>query len=239
MSDCSITSLQGYSAEIVSIFALTFGIISVIACLYVIFGTSILHGLPVLNKSSSMLFLLTISDLFLALFVILSSFTKDNCSKADQCSFIAFGSQFFSLSSFLWTVAITNSSMISVKKVFQTSAHDLLALSSATGRSSNRNKEIGLSMRFYHFLCWGLPIISLLIMIGTNAFGFIPVGHTCWLTTIHQVNSNSLLPLSVAIILYWIPLLFILFYNIYVFRFLLNTLKTIPFAKPLISRFTR
>ncbi|EFA79115.1 cAMP receptor-like protein [Heterostelium album PN500] len=65
--------------------------------------------------------------------------------------------------------------------------------------------HIGYLLKYFHGICWGIPLISTLISLIAHAFG--PVGSWCF---IHD-------PTSVFRLLYYLPLVVVFFVNLCVF----------------------
>lgn len=186
------------------------------------------------EASKSMSLFLTLSDLFLSIFTLFDALLIKECDTSKICSFIAVGTQFFTFSSFFWTAAISNFSVVSVVNLFETEASTLgQERRGPMSLKTRRQRSSGIPIYAYHIICWGASMISVLLMLASASVGYISSTHSCWITT------ESNLPFWASILLFIVPLLFVEIYNISVFRFLAKTLRSMPFSESLMNRFTR
>lgn len=220
---------------ILSCVCYAWGISSGLACVSILWSWFRMDNLPALNDSSWMIIFLTISDLCLGMNSIIEGLHYGSSYPDGLCIFTACLAQFFGLSSFLWSAAISHRSYKQVTEIFLSFSHTHML--TQQGRPDDTLDSHTWSMLRYHLLCWGLPLVSTIIMLATQSAG--PTGsHFCWIVTDFEDN-ESILPLSVAVLLYLIPLVAIEMYQLVMFRFLSRTLKQIPGSGALLRKFTR
>ena len=233
MAECAEKYSSPYQEDLLSTICWGWGGASCLACLSVLLGWLRMpaHTRPKLNDASSMILFLTASDLCLGLNTLLEGSTAAMCSPG-LCIFKACVAQFFGLSSFLWSAAISHSSYKQVAQIFLTFSQVHVR---STGGSAEQSSSW--TMMQYHALCWGLPFCSTVFMLATLSAG--PSGsHFCWIATDREDNA-SVLPLYLAIVLYLLPLALVEVYHLIVFRFLAKTLGQIPTSGILLKKFTR
>lgn len=233
MAECAEKYSGPYQEDLLSTICWAWGGASCLACLSVLLGWLRMpsHTRPTLNDASSMILFLTASDLCLGLDTLLEGSTSAVCSPG-LCIFKACVAQFFGLSSFLWSAAISHSSYKQVAQIFLTFSQVHVR---STGGSAEQSSSW--TMMQYHALCWGLPFFSTVFMLATLSAG--PSGsHFCWIATDREDNA-SVLPLYLAIVLYLLPLALVEVYHLVVFRFLAKTLGQIPTSGILLKKFTR
>jgi len=269
MSSPCLGTYSPFQENILSYLQWSLGSTSVLSCLSIFFGFLRMPNRPSFRDPSSMILWLTLSDLCLGVVTIAEGSSSPACSSTEAynwCIFKACLSEFFGLSTFLWSGAMSHSSYVQVSQIFNTwgtfSSTRTTSISSrewgsGTGGAGLGDDDSGEEARccqaifsncsirsisknqmlLYHIVCWGLPLTSTLFMLGTSSAG--PSGsHLCWVATDKEYN-DSILPLWIAILLYLLPLFLIECYNIYVFRFLAKTLRQIPSANSLLNRLTR
>jgi hypothetical protein len=228
------------------------GIISSLACIYIFIykiyikfkdrNNLLSNDQQSNDKSSSMILFLTISDFLLALLMITEGMipliNKQSHLPEDDCVINSSLLTFFCTSSFLWTAAMSHSSYTSVSQLFNNWANptDNLNSSVAARRKRNsihvnvKNQQIGIMLK-YHLLCWGVPLVLMLIQLFTS----ISPDEESYSCNIVMTN----LPSWFALCIYIIPLFITEMYNISVFRFLAKTLRQIPLGNDLLNKFTR
>lgn len=192
-----------------------FGFISICAIFYVGYSFMTMKNRPKLLDTQSMIIYLSFSDFFLSFDFFLeglwSILFHNKICHHNLCWFMASLSQFFSLSSFLWTACMSHTSYTTVRNIFSMALHS----------QSNQNPMIR-----YHLICWGLPALSVLFTAAVSS------PKECG-----QVSDKS----WVNVLLYLLPLIVLEAYNIHVFRFLARTLRQMPLAEgdAVFSRFKR
>lgn len=153
------------------------------------------------------------------------------------CQLQAIVSQFFSLSSFLWTAAISHASYATVKNMFTNSG------SGAIDRNGIQSTEAlqQVIMMKYHFICWGLPFLSVVAMVMFGKVGEVEgLGNSsCWLVIPQYSETESTLSFWIVALALLFPLVIVEMYNTFVLRSFANMLNSIPFSRPLLSRFRR
>ena len=216
---------------------LVLGCTSILGCMAVFWGFARTERKPdPLKDPSSIMLFLTVSDVMLAVVSVLDG-SNAGCSSNALCVFKAVVSHYFGFASFFWAAAMSHSSYVAVSQLFlpQTADHGKL-------------------MKTYHGLCWGIPAGTTVLMLLTSTVA--PTGYWCAL----QVNGSSTaaaaattslggtgaaalnateFQLAVAVLVYFLPLLLVEFFNLYVFRFLANTLRNLPRSNEMMLRFTR
>ncbi len=215
---------------------LVLGCTSILGCMAVFWGFARTARKPdPLDPSSIMLFL-SVSDVMLAVVSVLDG-SNAGCSSNALCIFKAVVSHYFGFASFLWTAALSHSSYVAVSQLFlpQTADHGKL-------------------MKRYHGMCWGVPAGTTVLMLLTSTLA--PTGYACALqvtgttATAAAAATTSLgsagatlnateFQIAVAVLVYFLPLLLVEFFNLYVFRFLANTLRNLPRSNEMMLRFTR
>jgi len=243
---CSTTYQNTYQESILSSLCLAWGIASTLACVSILWSWFRVSSRPKLNDASSMIVFLAISDLCLGLNTVLEGSTRGSnyvdagdgsCRVVGLCVFKACVAEFFGLSSFLWSAAMSHSSYNQVAQIFLTFSSSHLLTQHQQSRAGDALDSNTWTMLRYHMLCWGLPFLSTLFMLATQSAG--PSGsHFCWIATDLDDN-DSVLPLSAAIVLYLLPLVIVEIYHLVVFRFLAKTLGQIPTSGLLLRKFTR
>jgi hypothetical protein len=88
-------------------------------------------------------------------------------------------------------------------------------------------------MLLYHCICWGIPLLSVIIMIASSSVG--KAGYSCFIVS-PPISSSFF---WLGMFFYILPLFVIEIYNIYVFQFLAKMLRQIPSSEHLLHRFTR
>ena len=198
-----------------------FGLISMVACTYVLSGFTFLKKRPSLKDPSAMIFFLVSSDFFLSLDYFLEGLLPLVYSKYCNlrfCYLKAFTSQFFTMSSFFWTAAISHSSYCTVKHLF-------IQWSQASGTSGSKWLEIFK----YHAICWIIPLVCSL---GMNLGGQ-SVSKSCSILNVY---------LWMTVLLYMMPLLLVESFNIFVFAYIARVLTHIPneiAGDEILKRFSR
>lgn len=185
----------------------------------------------------SMVLMLACSDFFLGLASLLEGLYPAHkaCEEPalmDMCTLKACLSQFFGLASFCWSAAMAHSSHSQISGIFSEFA--------GVGSRGSVAKSKQYSMLVYHCYCWGLPFLSLLIMLATQSAG--PASsHVCWVIASRSSSNDSQLSLPSAVLLFVLPLIAVELYNVSVFRWLVATIRQLPSAamRPLLSRVQR
>jgi len=98
-------------------------------------------------------------------------------------------------------------------------------------------------MKRYHILCWGLPLIIVIIMFGTSTTAE-STGYSCTSgvesTRDRYIKKDGGVAfIFVNLSLYLLPLVIVQIFNVYVFRFLSKTLRYMPTVNDLQQKFTR
>eukprot|EP00002_Diphylleia_rotans_P035943 TRINITY_DN7880_c0_g1_i1.p1 TRINITY_DN7880_c0_g1~~TRINITY_DN7880_c0_g1_i1.p1 ORF type:complete len:306 (+),score=46.24 TRINITY_DN7880_c0_g1_i1:50-967(+) len=152
------------TAEIQTLLDLTYASATLTAfgCLYIILSYALFPHLR--NMSFTLVFWLSVSDLFCSLSFFVSAlidFSKEeDLESHEQMICDAQGAliQYFNLSTFLWTLAISYSIF---KVVFSTQS------------------QFSLEMRYIHLLCWGIPLACSATLVFSGKIG--PAGIWCWI----------------------------------------------------------
>jgi hypothetical protein len=100
--------LMGYESLNLEYILLALGLISSISCLAILFGFIRMGHTPHLFDPTIIILLLAICDLMLAITSILDGLSVQ-CSSNQLCWIKAIMNQFFGISSFLWTAAMSHS----------------------------------------------------------------------------------------------------------------------------------
>ena len=247
---CSASFSSPYQEALLSCLCWAWGLASVLACMSILWSWFRMANRPKLTDASSMIIFLTLSDLCLGLNAVIEGSTAGNpgsystdsraalgaCQVSGLCVFKACVAEFFGLSSFLWSAAMSHSSYKQVTQIFLSFTRSHL-LTQQQGKANDALDSNTWTMLQYHMLCWGVPFFSTCVMLATRSAG--PSGsHFCWVATDLQDNA-SFLPLSLATVLYLLPLLVVEAYHLVVFRFLAKTLGQIPASGMLLRKFTR
>jgi len=227
---------SSFENDVIVYTSLSLGGLSIIACLVVIgeyFSHRRYSSIP---SSSVMPLCLMGSDLMLAASSMMESMQHDGVTNNGMCKFVGILSQYSSLCSFLWTAAIS-------AKTYSLVSHLFISDLSPRGQRmhvARSNSITGTSNKFetnseiiYHLICWGIPFLSIIIMLATSSAGY--KSNSCWL----KLSPQSKMPLVVAVLFYWLPLIGLELYNIRVFRFLIQTVSKMPQSQHLFRRFTR
>ena len=172
--------------------------------------------------SSSMIVMLALSDMCLGINSVIEGFYPayqacDSDSNMSMCVFKACVSQFFGLSSFLWAAAMAHSSVSQISRLFTA-----IQLTSQGSQQSQHH-----SMLFYHILCWGGPLLSLAVALGTSSAGP-SSSHMCWITVDHSGDNDSELSAGAAVLLFVLPLVAVELYLFSTFRWLAKIIKLMP-----------
>jgi Slime mold cyclic AMP receptor len=184
---------------------------------------------PDLLDTSSCLLFLAVCDCVLAIIAVVDG-AQVSCFSSELCWFKACMSQFFCISGFMWTAAMSHSSYTGVKQLFTAVTQDASKL-----------------MIRYHILCWGLPLMIVGVMFATSTP--ISTGYPCApspsaIAVPGQNYESPVLPTTAWLIiiqlaLYVAPLVATEGFNLYVFRFLVNTLRRMPASNDLLTRFSK
>eukprot|EP01041_Mallomonas_annulata_P006730 gene6729-13628_t len=220
----STDGLPAYQDTPLKILFTVLGGVSILACLYVCFSFYFSKQRPPLLDPSAMIFFLAISDFFISVDFVVegmsSLFVKQYCSR-ELCFLRAAGSQFFSLSSFLWTASMSHSSYLAVKNLFQ-----------QWNQSRTQAIPAWKLMIGYHIFCWGISALAVALSLASGPdIGSIS-SKSCWV-----VNDN----IPAKVMLYLLPMILVEGYNIFVFQFIGRTLQRLPTdgADRLFRRFRR
>jgi len=123
--------------------------------------------------STKLIFFLSLSDFM----VSISWFPFGNVNEY-LCTIQAMGLQFFLCSSLLWTMCIS------------------LSLAFAFYSDKFENFELSHNMKYYHFLCWGYPTVTVFISLLSNRFA--DIGPWCFLVPHTYFRLFYYLPLAVV-----------------------------------------
>ena len=203
------------------------GVLSLLACSFVFVGYLRNRSRPKILDPGSMLIMLTFSDAMLAFGTLLEGLRPahkacETDSSISLCILKASISQFFGLASFLWSAAMAHSSHSQISQLFQLQRHP------EHGGDHQLDKQ-RYKMLLYHCYCWGLPFLSLLVLLATQSAG--PASsHLCWLMIDRDDSNDSELSLTAAVLVFVLPLLIVELYNMSVFRWLASTIRQLPSA---------
>ena len=262
---------SGYDAgeeNTLRILSLILGIFSVLACLSIFISWKNQQARPSLSDPSSMILFLAISDFFLGGNTILESthpayeycFSENNYN---ICVFKSCMSQFFGLSSFMWTAAISHTSFTQISQSFNAinwrqqlneANMNIVDDNNPISGGSNWCSSYKWPMSRYHLFCWGIPLLTTILILATNSAG--PASRQlCWILVkenIHKprqdifynnhnnqnndfegekydyYNTSTEMPLAAAVMIFVFPLFLILLYNVYIFFWLRRIIKQLP-----------
>ncbi len=208
---------NGSGALALDVINITFGSLSVLACLMVILGYIRRRGS--LHDTSSMIAMLALSDMFLGINTILEGAypAYNTCSSIKNeniCVLKACFGQYFGLSSFMWSGAMAHSSFRQINR----------SLNVVQFNAFGTQQKPHPSMLMYHIIAWGIPLLSLIVVLATKSAGP-SSSHMCWITIDRSDNNDSVLPASVAIILFVLPLVLIEFYLVSTFAWLVRLIS--------------
>jgi Slime mold cyclic AMP receptor len=202
------------------------GATSIFACCLIFLGYGRMERRPDAFDTSSCLLFLTICDFILAVMSVLDG-ADLSCFSRELCWFKACMSQFFCTSGFMWTAVMSHSSYVGVKQLFAAPIQD--------------SQKV---MIRYHILCWGLPLLVTSVMVWTSTPT--STGYPCDDSQVGALDreesaifSASVLLMIFQIGLYVLPLLAAEGFNLFVFRFLINTLRRMPASSELLTRFSK
>jgi hypothetical protein len=198
------------------------GVLSCLACLVVFWGF-FRNSNKSLYDASSMIVMLALSDTCLAMISILEGCYPaykacDSQANVSMCAIKACIGQFFGMSSFLWSAAMAHSSYGQISRLFTITPY---LSQSAQGSLVNS------SMFFYHIICWGVPLVSLIVVITTRSAGP-SSSHLCWVTVDRSGSNDSELPLYAGLLLFVLPLVLVECYLLWTFRWLARIIRQMP-----------
>ena len=176
---------------------------------------------PKLNDLSALILFLALSDLFLSIDYVIEGLVKEESSVAlhdAYCYTKASVVQYFGLSSLLWTGVMSHACYMNLRDIFV----------NLGSRSYSAVSPRVLMMRLYHSIAWGIPLLSIIIMLIIGGVGL--AGDMCWMSSDKQ---------WLRIVLFFVPLIVVEGYNIYIFRYLLITCSKIPNGDVFILKFKR
>lgn len=214
--------MMGYEYLKLNYILLTLGLTSCIACLAIILGFIRMVHIPHIFDPTIIILFLAICDFMLAMNSILDGLSIQ-CSSNQLCWTKAILNQFFGISSFLWTAAISHSSYTAVSGLYTRQTLDSSTL-----------------MKRYHICCWGLPFIIVIIMFGTSTSAE-STGYSC-ISGIESTRDRFIKKdafIFINLLLYFLPLVIVQIFNVYVFRFLSKTLRYMPTVNDVQRKFTR
>ena len=219
---CESFSLEsGTGTAALDLLNVILGFASCLACLGVFWGY-LRNSNKSLHDTSSMIVMLAASDMFLAISSILEGVYPAHEACASEfnlsvCVVKACVSQFFGLSSFLWSAAMAHSSYGRISRLFTITQY------SSQGAQVSAHH----GMLFYHILCWGIPLLSLVVVMATRSAGP-SSSHLCWVTVDRSGNNDSELPVFAGLLLFVLPLVLVECYLISTFRWLAKILLQMP-----------